>query len=503
MTGKIPLADVRVGSFLLDTLTVGMYENPLHCIREYVQNAYDSLLDGIAAGLVSIGDALIVVSISGTAKKQSLSIRDNGIGVPSAEVIDRLISVGNSRKSPAKHAGFRGIGRLAGLAYCSTLRFTTKAVDEEIETILEFDCPAARGMMQAGSDPKPIQEVIVQTVSRRTRPAPRGKSYMLIEMEHLTGHGTDFADLDELERYLSQYAPVDYAQEFDFVDVITAKAKEFGYALPAIPLQIKRGRDVRMLKKAFRKSILAAGQLSKVSGIETVGSKEHGWFGWFTITDFPGEIGDATQAGIRFRQKNIQVGTSLLLERIASMQEKSSSNRRLMRWVAGEIFITSPQVVPNARRDGFEDNPDWRAIEADMTGVVATIAKVVRASSSRRNAVDKIDKHVKQARRAIDARTEIGQSERQALDDDLDQQLEKIRKAHRVGADPDKLKALILEIERVRDRLRAIPASRPTFAPLLQKAMEIVREVLGEELSAIEARRIAEKIRRRLSKLDD
>jgi len=503
MTDKIPLADVRVGSFLLDTLTVGMYENPLHCIREYVQNAYDSILDAISAGSLTPGDALVTVAISGTAKRQSLSIRDNGTGVPAGQIVDRLISVGNSRKSPARHAGFRGIGRLAGLAYCATLRFTTKAVDEDQETILEFDCPAARGMMQAGSDPKPIQEVIAQTVTRRSQAARRDKSYMLIEMENLSGHGTDFADVEELERYLSQYAPVDYAQEFNYVDVITAKAKEYGYALPAIPLQIKHGRDVRALRKPFRKEILAAGGFSKVAGIETFGSKEHGWFGWFAVTDFPGEIGDDTQAGIRFRQKNIQVGTSLLLERIASMQEKATTNRRLMRWVAGEIFITSAQVVPNARRDGFEDNPEWRAIEADMAGVVATIAKVVRASSSRRSAVEKIDKLVKEAKKTVEGKSEIGQAERQTLDDELDAQLEKIKKAYTIGADPEKLDRLIKEIERVRGRLREIPAAKPTFGPLLEKAMEIVRDVLSEELNAKDARRIGEKIRRRLKSLED
>src|SRR5258708_29855438 len=118
MSEKIPVADVRVGSFLLDTLTVGMYENPLHCIREYIQNAYDALLDAIASDVTTASDALITVTIGGTGKKQSLSIRDNGTGVPSTQIIDRLISVGNSRKSPSKHAGFRGIGRLAGLAYC-------------------------------------------------------------------------------------------------------------------------------------------------------------------------------------------------------------------------------------------------------------------------------------------------------------------------------------------------------------------------------------------------
>ena len=42
--------DIQVGSFFLETLTTGMYEDPFHCIREYVQNGFDAIQDAIRAG---------------------------------------------------------------------------------------------------------------------------------------------------------------------------------------------------------------------------------------------------------------------------------------------------------------------------------------------------------------------------------------------------------------------------------------------------------------------
>ena len=36
-----------VGKFILDTLSTGMYNNPLMVIREYIQNAVDALDESI------------------------------------------------------------------------------------------------------------------------------------------------------------------------------------------------------------------------------------------------------------------------------------------------------------------------------------------------------------------------------------------------------------------------------------------------------------------------
>ena len=44
--------DVLVGSYFLETLTTGMYENPFHCVREYVQNGFDAVQEAVRSGLM-------------------------------------------------------------------------------------------------------------------------------------------------------------------------------------------------------------------------------------------------------------------------------------------------------------------------------------------------------------------------------------------------------------------------------------------------------------------
>ena len=40
------------GKFLLEILTKGMYSNPMHIYREYIQNASDSIAKAIAEGVI-------------------------------------------------------------------------------------------------------------------------------------------------------------------------------------------------------------------------------------------------------------------------------------------------------------------------------------------------------------------------------------------------------------------------------------------------------------------
>ncbi|VFN04077.1 MAG: molecular chaperone HtpG [Candidatus Kentron sp. G] len=106
----------RIGAFVLETLTTGMYRNPLDTLREYVQNAFDSIRTAERQCVIKTDAGRIHVTIS--EKNRTLSIRDNGIGVPAADVAARLVNIGMSAKNLETDAGFRGIGRLAGIAYC-------------------------------------------------------------------------------------------------------------------------------------------------------------------------------------------------------------------------------------------------------------------------------------------------------------------------------------------------------------------------------------------------
>jgi molecular chaperone HtpG len=115
-----------------------MYSNPLDALREYIQNAADSIRIAEGDGLVPLGQGWINIVVDPATR--SLIISDNGNGVNSEDITDCLVNIGMSRKRIDTDAGFRGIGRLAGIAYCNRLTFRTSTCGEPVVTSLIIDC---------------------------------------------------------------------------------------------------------------------------------------------------------------------------------------------------------------------------------------------------------------------------------------------------------------------------------------------------------------------------
>ena len=116
------------GGFVLETLTIGMYGEARNAIREYIQNGFDSVQRAIELEILRAGSGLIEIELA--SDLNSLLIRDNGAGLPAKSAATVLTRVGASGKSHRKNAGFRGIGRLAGIVFSDTVTFTTKVRGE-------------------------------------------------------------------------------------------------------------------------------------------------------------------------------------------------------------------------------------------------------------------------------------------------------------------------------------------------------------------------------------
>ena len=102
-----------VGSELLRLLTHGLNTDPLSIYREYIQNSVDSIVS------LKNNQRTGKIEIFLTPSELSLSIRDNGAGLSYQQAVQQLISIGKSKKQRGVDRGFRGIGRLSGLAFGS------------------------------------------------------------------------------------------------------------------------------------------------------------------------------------------------------------------------------------------------------------------------------------------------------------------------------------------------------------------------------------------------
>src|SRR5947209_11059459 len=108
---------IVVGKDILEVLSSAMYVEPLAIYREYIQNAADSIDEARRTGVLAPKEAGNV-EIDIDLEERTVTIRDNGTGIPAPEFESRMTSFGASAKRGTTARGFRGVGRLSGLAYC-------------------------------------------------------------------------------------------------------------------------------------------------------------------------------------------------------------------------------------------------------------------------------------------------------------------------------------------------------------------------------------------------
>ena len=528
---------IQVGSFFLETLTTGMYEDPFHCIREYVQNGFDAIQDAIRAGALAADEGRILISIGGSQRSPSLGIRDNGVGIGAARAYTTLVSLGASRKTPTLHAGFRGIGRLAGIAYSTTLRFMTSTKGEPVATIVEFDCGHIRSFFSPGAEPVDVREVMRSSVRTRSIEATADDHFTEVEMLGLVNLGVEFVDLVRLQPYLREVCPVEYSDSFDYADRVRSLAEAFGDKLLTVHVETKQKRERKPIVKPYKNSYPTGRKntFSKLHNIETFTSREHGWYGWIGVSNFPGELADDTVAGVRFRIKNIQVGDEEIIQSLAEELTPAGSERRLQRWAVGEVFITNSQVVPNARRDGFEDSAAWREVRRDIKEqVVKRVIKLVRSASSTRSAMKAIADALKSLTSQVDV-PELTAAEKTRIEAAVKKQLQDLASTTKlVGADPKEVSSLTAKFKELAERLAKLAPIEPKPAEtrtgtdessktgnqesddssasssseneeneeedddVAQTRVEVILEVLTTELAHAQAQRLAKRVAERL-----
>jgi hypothetical protein len=358
----------------------------------------------------------------------------------------------------------------------------------------------------------------------------------------LTSLGLEFVEMEELHPYLRQVCPVNYADNFDYAERIRALAAGYGDSIGVIEVETRLKRERFPIHKPYKNSAAVGGtkraSTSTLYDIETFTSKELGWYGWIGKSNFAGEITDDTVAGARFRVKNIQIGDSRLIEDLAEELTPAGTERRLQRWAVGEIFVTNTQVVPNARRDGFEDNQAWREIRRDIKDkVVKRVIKLIRSASDARTHLKKSTNAYPELFGKANAST-LTAAEKTKLTALIKRQIDLLGSEKVLaGADPKEVSSLLSSYKELQEKL----AKRTTVDPQPTEpepppepeeeestdaetddnadagrtsgedeaertedrrkpsSLEIILEVLTQELGQIEAERLMKIIRTRLA----
>jgi len=378
----------RIGKDVIESLTLAMYDDPKFIYREYIQNSADQIDIALEKGLISSKDECKIEIVINKIER-SISITDNGTGVQSERVLPVLKSIAQGVKDRTKHKGFRGIGRLGGLAYCDRLIFETSYPGEEITSKLIWNAKELKQIINNRSKKEDAADVIDTITSLETQFAKKDERYFKVILEDVSND--ILLDKEVIYDYLSMVAPVPYKKGFFFQDKIYEKAREYNYTIDEYNIYINN----EQLFKEYTTSIYEGEKHNKrkideIFDIDFFDIKDKNdqllCWGWYSVSSYVKQIPSVNIArGIRLRKGNIQIGDEKQLVKLFKEPRGSF-------YFFGEVHAVSPELIPNARRDYFTENKTFKIFEKQLKERFKKLHELYYFSSQVRSERKKIEK---------------------------------------------------------------------------------------------------------------
>lgn len=428
-----------IGRQLFDIVTSGMYDNPLMIYREYIQNSVDSIDLAMENGLINQEMAQISITLKGN--ERSIVIEDNGQGLSNDIAHGILTNLGCSPKEGTNQRGFRGVGRLGGLAYCDELIFETRSLENEFVSVVRWNRKEFDAIVTASQKnitlSEMIQAVAILNYEEPTADTPAHFFRVTIRNVHRF-HSDMLMNVKSLNDYLAHSAPVPYNKQI------------FSHA-ESIENYISLVNDYRCYRitvndrQVFRpysdEIKLSTSSTDRIHSIEYFPFKgadaEVIALGWYAKTNFLATLPTALNVkGIRVRQGNIGVGEEHFLD-------DKFSEPRFSGWQIGEIHIVNGSLKPNARRDGFEHTPNFEKFLEQSHLLGRHLSSLCRKSSNTRIANAKVQSSLAQLEKLFhDPLTYIDDEHYQQAVQDTRVMLANIEKISAAGISDDLMQRL-------------------------------------------------------------
>lgn len=366
--------NITIGKYTLESLTFGMYLDPMILYREYLQNAVDSIDDARDRGIMELSESRILIELD--RKEHAITIQDNGLGIPRKEAAHRLLAVGSSDKSIEDRRGFRGVGRLVGLSYCRELVFETSCYGESVGTEVTFDCSLLNELLVPGRFEHYDLETALRAITSvnyfRAEPSDH---FFRVTLRDVSGSQV-IMDLERVAEYVAQVAPLPYDSSiFSHAEEIHQAFSRHGLELTEYNVFIRQtGGEEQQLFKPYcdrfqaDRARKAADQLEEVVVEEIEDGGRLQALLWYGNCHFYGTILDDRIKGLRFRKGNIQVGDRFTLNHLFKEE-------RFNGWFQGEVFVLDSRVIPNTRRDDFERNENYQTLLQGLEGCCTAMVK--------------------------------------------------------------------------------------------------------------------------------
>lgn len=381
-------ASIIVGKDILELLANAMYLDPLTIYREYIQNCADSF-DEDRMGGQSVHDPNIVIHLDHASR--TVLIRDNGKSIPNKEFIKQITAIGASHKRGTDLRGFRGIGRLSGLGYCQELIFRGKSKGDSSVIEVSWNSRALKERLKESSYSGNLIDIIRDVVTYKEIPfTDESDQFFEVELRKVQRLKNDLLMNEQAIRsYLSQVAPVPFHPDFSFGEEIQDFLTKRGLSSP---IRIELNDGVGPIYHRARNTIEFNPRVhDTLRGIEYIeffsDDEELSAFGWIADHSYIGAIPKKLGlGGIRLREGNIQVGDESLLAPLYP-------EHRFSAWALGDIHISTKKIIPNGRRDDFEQNVHYSWLQSELLVKTSELAHRIRTHSQQRQHLRNVQIH--------------------------------------------------------------------------------------------------------------
>lgn len=368
--------------FIMEVLTRGLYPDKLHVIREYVQNAYDAILD-FRRTQSTQEDTRIVVKIS----PPSIFIFDNGIGM-GADRIAEYRYVGFSRKLTADSVGFRGIGKLSGISAAEKIIITTSPLGSPEKFKLEFDAEAMLNkveQLKESGENIALNELITDyTELTVDEDEEVSAHYTQVELYNIRPDSEVLLDEEKIKEYLGFTAPVDFAPEFSHGEDIDRELREYVPDYDTVPLTVN---DTPIFKPYLENGKSPQNIFVWPDDGDGERGEDHIAYCWYCEHRGKGQYQDRLRRGLHYKVKNFTVGTN---QHPRITLWKNTPERAF--YFFGEIHVCDPAIVPSADRTDFEQNEAREQLyEHGINDISRTLNRIAGKSSDRRRAIEFVE----------------------------------------------------------------------------------------------------------------
>lgn len=383
------MPDYIFGANILENLTTGMYKDSKVIYREYIQNACDQIDKAVKEGILERSEGSIKIWLDYNSR--SIVIEDNATGIPAASFKSTLGNIADSDKRIGENKGFRGIGRLCGLAYCNELVFTSSAKGEDIISIMICDAQKMRKLIvenERGKKHTAVEILHAINQFRQEKTEDIDSHFFRVELNDINQENTDLLDSQQVKDYLSFVAPVPYQNTFIYRSKIYAHSNDLGIPIDEYHITLN-GEQIR---KNYT-TILKKADGTKYDDIFDVHFKDFydddgellAWM-WVGLSKFQGVIPKINQMrGLRLRKDNIQIGGEDSLQKLFKEDRGNS-------YFVGEVFAIDKDLIPNSQRDYFNENPTRAKFEFELKKYFNDeLNKIYREGSELNSAIRKID----------------------------------------------------------------------------------------------------------------